>query len=116
MPVRRVVQRDVLHGAGLIQHGDRVAEPEGLFQEEPDPGEHVAEQILKRKTDRDRAHTGGGEDHRDVDTVDDERADQRDNVGRDGDQVADEGAHLAVGLAPAHRPEHEHAGQAADEI
>ena len=62
-------QRDVLHGAGLIQDRDGVAEPERLLEEEPDPGEHVAQQVLEREADGDRADTGGGEDDRDVDAV-----------------------------------------------
>ena len=69
---RRGAQRDVLHGAGLIEDGDRVAEPEGLLEQQPDAGEHVAQQVLECEADRDCADAGGGEDHRDVDAVDDE--------------------------------------------
>ena len=47
---------------------------------------------------------------------DHERADDRDDVGRDGDEVANQRPDLAIRLAPAHRPEHEHAYQPPDQV
>jgi len=67
---------------------DRVRRAERLLEEEPDSRQHVAQQILERETDsRPLPNPGGGEDDRDVDAVDDQCADHRDDVGRDRDEV-----------------------------